>query len=103
MSLIHKNNAISTIEKFNYLKASVIGEAARVIESLELSEVNYAIAWELLVNRFQNTKQIIKNHIREIILLPSIYRNYLRKILNAVMRYIRALKACEQPVDHIIG
>lgn len=42
-SLIHDNRSIGDVQKFHYLKASVVGEAEEVIGSIELSDTNYAI------------------------------------------------------------
>ena len=46
-SAIHSNEAISDIDKFNYLKSLVEGPAARVIQGLNLTEANYNSAVEL--------------------------------------------------------
>lgn len=49
-SLIHTNDTLSNIQRFHYLKSVLTGEAADVIESLEISEENYNNAWDLLKN-----------------------------------------------------
>lgn len=53
-SLIHVNDALSNIEKFHYLNASLKGSAARVIQSLGVSEKNYELAWKALNDRFED-------------------------------------------------
>jgi len=47
-SLIHKNNKISDIEKFHYLRGALKDSAAKVIQHLEVSAMNYQSAWLLL-------------------------------------------------------
>ncbi|KAJ8957147.1 hypothetical protein NQ314_006596 [Rhamnusium bicolor] len=47
-SLIHFNTTIGDIQKFHYLRASLDGSAKQVIHSLEFSEKNYKVAWDLL-------------------------------------------------------
>ena len=51
-STIHNNNNLSNIDKFNYLKANLIGSAHASIQGLELVEGNYSIALDILTERF---------------------------------------------------
>lgn len=63
-SLIHKNEYLSDIQRFHYLRISVKNEPAQLISTLEFSASNYKLAWELLGKRFDNDKMLIQNHIR---------------------------------------
>lgn len=49
-SIINMNPTLSDIQKFQYLKSSIFmtGNASNVIKSLELTNQNYQIAWNLL-------------------------------------------------------
>lgn len=47
-SLIESNETLSNVQKFHYLRASLEGDASDVINSLQMSASNYAIAWKLL-------------------------------------------------------
>lgn len=47
-SLIHNNEGLNNINKFQYLKLSLTGQAASLIESLEISSNNYDVAWILI-------------------------------------------------------
>ena len=40
-SVIHTNSCLSSVEKFNYFKSYLEGEALRSIKGLPLSEANY--------------------------------------------------------------
>lgn len=44
-SVINGSPSLTNYQKFQYLRASVTGEAASVIQSLELSDQNYQVAW----------------------------------------------------------
>lgn len=101
-SLIHKNADINDMEKFHYLKASLSGDAAKVISSLELSATNYSIAWQLICERYSNKKLLIHNHIRAIFCVQSVTREsskQIRHLIDTVNSHIRALKALEQPTE----
>ncbi|XP_055543759.1 uncharacterized protein LOC129729273 [Wyeomyia smithii] len=62
-SLIHYNKSLSAIDKFTYLRASVNGEALQEIQTIELTEVNYDVAWSALEKRYENKKLILKTHL----------------------------------------
>ncbi|XP_066590509.1 uncharacterized protein [Prorops nasuta] len=102
-SLIHVNMTLSDLQKLQYLRSSLSGEAAELIESLELSEGNYAIAWDLLRTRYDNKRIIVRNHIHSIFELPVMLEEnarQLRQITDGAARHINALKALECPTEH---
>ena len=49
---VDHNPNLSTINKFNYLKALLEGNAARSVQGLALTEANYAAATEILKELF---------------------------------------------------
>lgn len=101
-SLIHNNTNLNDIQKFHYLKSAIKGEAASVIHSIEVSADNYATAWTLLKDRFENKKLIIFNHVKAIFDLPNITKEShasLRTFLDSITKNLRALETLEQPVD----
>lgn len=100
VSLIHNNKRLTNVEKFHYLKASLSGEAAKLIDSLELTEQYYDIAFQTVIDRYDNKKQIIKNHTRALLNLPTACKSNIRDILDTIQKNIRALEACKQPVKH---
>ncbi|XP_064621909.1 uncharacterized protein LOC135484415 [Lineus longissimus] len=54
---IHNNNALGNVQKFQYLRAQLQGEASLAIAGLQLTDANYASAIELLRERYgQNHK-----------------------------------------------
>lgn len=65
-SLIHNSNQITSIQKFHYLKSSLKGSAALVIESLEFSAANYTVAWELRLTSNDNSRLLVHNHVRSL-------------------------------------
>uniref|UniRef100_A0A6P7GQ42 Uncharacterized protein LOC114345092 n=1 Tax=Diabrotica virgifera virgifera TaxID=50390 RepID=A0A6P7GQ42_DIAVI len=101
VSLIHKNPGINSIQKFHYLRASLSGEAAQVISSLEISAANYDIAWNLLCERFANTRLLIYNHTKALFALQPIQKDsssYLRQLIDNISKNLRSLESLEQPV-----
>ncbi|XP_018302673.1 uncharacterized protein [Mycetomoellerius zeteki] len=64
LSLIHANASLNNIQKLQYLKTSLTGDAAKVIGTLKISGVNYAVAWSLLKDRYDNKRVIVQNHVK---------------------------------------
>jgi len=69
-SAIHINPQLSQIDKFNHLHSLLEGQAARAIQGLTRTDVNYNSAIELLQNRFGKTQNIISMHMDELLKIP---------------------------------
>ncbi|XP_045774363.1 uncharacterized protein LOC123873546 [Maniola jurtina] len=101
-SLVHESTQISSIQKFHYLKSSLKGSAALVIDSVEFSSDNYSVAWELLLNRFNNNKLLIHSHIKALFTLQAMTKeapDLLRNLIDSYLKNLRALKILGEPVD----
>jgi len=57
-SVIHSNASLSNVQKFQYLRASLTGDAKNIVNSLEISNTNYDVAWTLLKERYDNQRVI---------------------------------------------
>lgn len=57
--LIHENQTLSDLQKFQYLKTRMLGEAAKLLQHLELSSHNYATAWKTLITRYDNKRRLV--------------------------------------------
>jgi len=101
-SNVHNNVSLNAIQKFQYLRSCLKGEALMVISSLSISSDNYNIAWNLILNRYHNEKVMINNHIKAIFNLQTIGRENhrdMRCLLDNALCHTRALKVLGQPVD----
>lgn len=84
------------------MRSCLSGEAEKIIQSIETTENNYHIAWELLETRYNNKKIIIQNHLQLLFELPSLTResaNDLRALVDNSKRHIRALESLKLPTD----
>ncbi|XP_055522542.1 uncharacterized protein LOC129716729 [Wyeomyia smithii] len=100
-SLIHRRNSLPTIQKFEYLKLSLKGAALGLIDSLPTTETNYSIAYDLLVDRYNNPKLLIQQHTRELFELKAVAFEaavLLRELFDSARKHLRCLKILEQPV-----
>nr|XP_053606381.1 uncharacterized protein LOC128672900 isoform X2 [Plodia interpunctella] len=102
ITMIHKRTDLDAIQKFHYLRSSLSGSALQVISALEFTASNYQHAWELLENRFHNARLLVHNHIKSLFSLSNIKQesaSLIRKLIDTVLRNLRALKTLEEPVD----
>ncbi|XP_036149070.1 uncharacterized protein LOC118647739 [Monomorium pharaonis] len=101
-TLIHNNESLSNIQKFQYLRSSLAGQAINVVNALEISERNYDLTWSLLKERYDNKRIIVQSHVKAMLELTAINKenaNGLRQISDGVSRHIRALTALGRPAD----
>ena len=102
-SLIHDQSSINDLQKFHYLKASLAGDALKVIESISLSSSNYKIAWDTLLDRYNNDRLLVFNHVKSLVHLEPIVKESaekLRVLIDNVSKNLRALEQLDQPVSH---
>ncbi|XP_011408081.1 PREDICTED: uncharacterized protein LOC105315219 [Amphimedon queenslandica] len=96
-SAVHENDAISDIDKFNYLRSLVERSAKEAISGLTLSSANYREAIAILQKRFGNKKQIINKHMDALLSVEAVTSQYnvkgLRRLYDQLETHIRGLKA----------
>ncbi|XP_050555965.1 uncharacterized protein LOC118281405 isoform X1 [Spodoptera frugiperda] len=100
-SLVHCNDSIDEINKFHYLRASLEGSAAVVINSIEFSSSNYSVAWQLLCDRFDNKRLLIQNHVSALFNIESIIKESsvaLKTLIDLINKDLRALESLGEPV-----
>ena len=68
---IHSNPSPSPVDKMNYPKATLDGEAAEVISGLALTNGNYEEAIRLLQERYGQNEIIINAHYTSLMDLPT--------------------------------
>ena len=56
-----QNKSLSKIDKFTYLKSSLLGRAAETISGLAITSANYDSAWQLLEKQFGDKQRLISN------------------------------------------
>lgn len=103
LSLIHNSNGIDDINKFHYLRASLQGSAAQIIKNIDFKGANYSIAWDLLCERFDNSRLLINNHLQALFSVDPIRTEScksIRFIIDATNKNLRALKSLKEPTQH---
>jgi len=66
-TIIDSHPNLTHVEKMQHLRSCLRDAALETIRSLEISDGNYAIALDLLKNRFDNRRLVFQAHITEIL------------------------------------
>ena len=70
---IHLNPNLSGVQKFNYLKAQLQGDAARAVEGFPLSDQKYLHAVTIHQECFGQIHKLVAAHMRALLEIPAPY------------------------------
>ncbi|XP_055542768.1 uncharacterized protein LOC129728356 [Wyeomyia smithii] len=102
-SLIHWKPDLPEVEKFHYLKGCLQGEPKSLIEPIKITSANYKVAWEMLLRRYNNSKQLKKRQIQTLFKLPTLSKESvvdLHALLETFQRVVQTLDQIVQPGDY---
>ncbi|KOC59852.1 hypothetical protein WH47_10766 [Habropoda laboriosa] len=94
-SMIDRNDDLTPVQKLQYLRSTVVGKAATCIQSLSITDANYADALELLKEKYDCTRRILLSHCDAIRDIPKLTRDTpeaLGHLVDTVNQHLRALK-----------
>jgi len=95
-ALILTNNALSKVQKFHYLTASLKGEAKGVISNLQFINENFSVAWKLVTQRYNNQRLISIMHAKNLCCLLAVRKSdasLLGQLINHVSSHMNILQA----------
>ena len=98
---VDSSPVLSGVQKFNYLRTLLQGEAARAVAGFPLTDANYSHSVEILKERFGQTQKIVNAHMQSLLNLPS-PRNTLtdlRAFYDSIESHIRGLSSLEITPD----
>ncbi|KYN14926.1 hypothetical protein ALC57_12866 [Trachymyrmex cornetzi] len=102
LALVDKNHNLSNVHKFFYLQSALDANSKKIIESLEVNEVNYSRAIKLLKGRFDNSRLATRHHARAIFNLKQIEKessSKLRNLTDCLKQHLEALKALKYETE----
>ena len=90
------------MDKLNYLRRQLEGEAYSCIAGLELTESNYSVAITFLQKRYGDSQIIINAHYKELMDLPESpnQTSKLRQTFNTTERHLRSLQVLGEHINH---
>ena len=100
-SAVHNSPSLSKVQKFNYLRAQLQGDASRVIAGLPLTEDNYDNAIELLSEQYGQPYKIVEAHMKALseISSPSNTLSSLQLYYDTIQAHLRGLAALGKTED----
>ena len=99
---IDNDNSLEDIQKFQYLRSTLSGEATRTIDGLQLTNANYTVALSLLKERYGQPHKIISAYMKALWQLPDAMYNLdsVKEFYDNLETYIRGLKALGKCEDN---
>lgn len=88
------------MQKLVYLRLCLSDRASDKIESLETTDGNYQVAWNILEKFYDDSCAVIDNHIKalfELSACTSASSTLIGDLLNNVTKHYRALEASNKP------
>ena len=85
-----------------FLKASVKGDATKLLALIPVADHNFDIAMNTLINRYENKRIIIRTHLHSIVSYRSLTTDNardLRNLIEAMDEYRFALQSLGEPVN----
>ena len=100
-SAIDRNENLAPVQKFHHLRTALTGWAARSIQSLPITDANYAIAMDALREKFDCHRQICMRHWDLILDYPRITKETpeaIDDLIETVKVHLQALERLGDPV-----
>lgn len=92
---IDKNDSVTPVYKFSYLKESLSGKAADLLKGYEVNEDNYLAAWERLVKEYDRNYPLAREYLNQFFSLNAVTfpatAEEIRRLSNVTMETVRNL------------
>ncbi|GBN50588.1 hypothetical protein AVEN_4592-1 [Araneus ventricosus] len=100
---IHKNDSLSKIEKFAYLKTYLRGTALAAVSGFALTDQNYDSSIALIKERFGRSDLVISCHMNKLLMIESVKSvsnvTALRKMYDELEIQVRSLESLGVAAD----
>lgn len=94
LSILSHVPELPDVERFEYLKTSLSGEALSIISHLSLTDANYKSAWEILRARYGNKRDLARVHL-DALLSPHVVKSNnassIKNLINCILEHTAAL------------
>ncbi|GBN01000.1 hypothetical protein AVEN_260942-1 [Araneus ventricosus] len=100
---IHKNDSLSKIEKFAYLKTYLLGTALAAVSGFAITDQNYDSSIALIKERFGRSDLVISCHMNKLLITESVKSasnvTALRKMYDELQIQVRSLESLGVAAD----
>lgn len=102
ISMVHENPNLTKVNKCQYLKSSLGGDAENLVKQIQVSEANYDIMWDMLNKRYNNRRSIVNTYLSKLInqrKLNTESARGIRELLDCTTECLATLKSLNVPSD----
>lgn len=96
VALVHSSTGLSNIQKFYYLRSSLSHEALQLIQTIPISANNYLVAWNLLLDHFQNPARLKQSYVDSLFDFASLTRESATELHSLVEKFEANVKVLQQ-------
>ncbi|XP_035903301.1 uncharacterized protein LOC118508017 [Anopheles stephensi] len=103
IAMIDASTELPSISKLQYLLSSLRGEAAIPHEHTTLTADNYSITWASLLNRYDNSRMLIREYYRTLHHFPAVQTECVDELAHLVDefgRHVNGLVKLHEPIEH---
>ncbi|XP_055590649.1 uncharacterized protein LOC129742731 [Uranotaenia lowii] len=103
VSLVHSSSDLSNIQKFYYLRSSLSGDALKLIQTIAISANNYPVAWNLLIEHFQNPLRLKQTYVDSLFEFSQLKKESASDLHSLVERFeanVRILKQLGERTEY---
>jgi hypothetical protein len=96
-------NDVSNFHKLQYLKQSLKGTAARIVQNVAVTDANFEPVWKEVCQRYTNSRMLAHAHLVELFDMPALTKSSpvnMRSILDRTKEEVRALEALGCPTQY---
>ncbi|XP_037930629.1 uncharacterized protein LOC119665480 [Teleopsis dalmanni] len=102
-SVVSNNVALSNTQKLQYLKDALVLDAQHALDNITTTDAHWAVAWNLLVRKYENKRIILNAYLKEIVNVTTVsdgLPNSLCLLCDTIASTVRALEQLGRPVQH---
>lgn len=100
--VVHKKENIGAVQKFQYLKMFLRGEAKAALDGIQVTSANYENAWNRMLSRYNNEALLITTHLNALVsqtLIKEEDAQSLQSLLDGFNYHRESLRSLKQPVE----
>lgn len=101
-SVIGDRATLTDAQKLYYLKSSVTGDAALILNRVPYSDTSFQAAWKLLTDEYDNVRNLIYAHLKAFVDIPVMRMETaaeLKRLRDTVSSSTALLEALKRPVN----
>lgn len=99
-SLIIHNPTLTSVEKLQYLKTSLVGSASHLLKNTTLMSDNFQTSWEALIAFYENKRLLVNSALHSLLILKRMTRESsteMEQLYTSIMQIYRTLDTLKRP------